>query len=59
MTSEQIQMLKGLFDRLDSFQQQLFFEQFGSIENINKSLFAKAQSALNKLIKQGNGNANT
>jgi len=59
MTPEQTQMLTGLQDRLDQFQQQLFFEQFGSIENINKSLFTKAQSALNKLIKQGNGNANT
>ena len=59
LTNEQVQMLTGLHSRLDNFQQQLFFEQFGSIYHINKSLFAKAQAALNKLLKQGNGNANT
>lgn len=59
LTSEQSQMISGLHSRLDSFRQQLFFEQFGSLENINKSQFAKAQAALNKLIKQGNGNANS
>lgn len=53
LTNEQNQMLTSLHDRMNEVQKKFFFEQFGSIENINKSVFGRAQSAINRLIKQG------